>query len=177
MTTCAPDYWTVITRIPSIGRAAIKRISTDATNVVPCVPGPLGNHVPLLDGDLERHAFSMLFERSPNSREKNDRKHALATTALAARRQERFHIDTDLSGGTQQQRDVSHGRGHAHVLRVQQKAVFIPNRCCFRNLFCNALQQRIRLNSAKLGQRFRKWVTEIAFRRPFGRGLAQLASL
>ena len=83
MAACAPDYWTVITRVPSIRRAAIKRISTDATNVVPCVPGPLGNHMPLLDGDLERHPVGAAERRSLNSRETNDRKHVLGTTVLA----------------------------------------------------------------------------------------------
>jgi hypothetical protein len=65
MPTRAPHNWTVITRIPSVRRATIERVPTDATNVVPCVPCPLGYHVPLLDGNLECHASAAQM-RSPN---------------------------------------------------------------------------------------------------------------
>jgi hypothetical protein len=65
MPTRAPHHWTVITRIPSVRRATIERVPTDATNVVPCVPCPLGYHVPLLDGNFECHASAAQM-RSPN---------------------------------------------------------------------------------------------------------------
>jgi hypothetical protein len=53
--TRAPDYWTIVTRVFRVWRAAIKRISADATQVVSSIPSPHSNGMPALYLDLKRH--------------------------------------------------------------------------------------------------------------------------
>lgn len=50
-----PHDWAIVTRILSIRRTAIKMITAYTTNIVACIPCPIGNGVPVLDFDFKYH--------------------------------------------------------------------------------------------------------------------------
>lgn len=51
----SPHHRTVITRVLSIWRAAVKRHSAYAAHIISSVPGPASYRMPVLDLDLKRH--------------------------------------------------------------------------------------------------------------------------